>query len=138
VRCLAERQLRRSPGETDLRPDSNGTAPVSGQNKAATLPQSDGIICLRLQPKDADIFPCSKDCSDEWELLPPLVGVKVLRLRYTDTGKQVTRQRWCDHQIFAPKPIQRINFRIWLEHWRDRFCGFHTADTTISLETVQL
>ena len=27
-----------------------------GQNKAATLPQSDGIICLQPEPKDADTF----------------------------------------------------------------------------------
>ena len=29
-------------------------APRCGQNKAATLPQSDGIICLQPEPKDAD------------------------------------------------------------------------------------
>jgi len=42
------------------RPDPiTGTTPVSGQNKAVTLPQSDGIIRLRLQPKDTDVFSCS-------------------------------------------------------------------------------
>jgi hypothetical protein len=52
-------------------------------------PSSDGIICLRLQLKDADIFPCSEEHSDERELLPPFVGIKVRRPRKTGPAAMV-------------------------------------------------
>jgi hypothetical protein len=99
--------------------ETNGTAP-SGQNKAATLPQSDGIFCLRPQPTDTDIFPCSEDRSDERKLLPSLVSAEPPFVRWRPAERQVSRPpekqvsplRWSEGQGVGRIDIKIRNFLV--------------------------